>query len=125
MTQSWKPGDPVPARTTPYGAKGCRCWLDYEAAPGREGGWMPNAACPYHGLLPRDRQDTGVYRVVGRKGEDYVEPEPERPFTPGAPAGTPEPPPTYVCKIEQKERGVLAAVRRRFRAWRRGIGTLD
>lgn len=51
--------------STPYGADGCRCWFrDWE--DGREEGdfsWEPNAHCPYHGILPRERMETGEYRV--------------------------------------------------------------
>lgn len=54
---------------TPYGVTGCRCWLTGHS-PGSDDGdvWNDNPHCPYHGLLPRDRTDTGVYRVV--RGDD-------------------------------------------------------
>jgi hypothetical protein len=50
---------------TPYGVPGCRCWPDTDyAAPGDEPRWQPNARCQFHGILPRDRMDTGVYQVI-------------------------------------------------------------
>lgn len=68
--------------TDDYGRKGCRCWpeeLDVSSGadglvtrvPGR---WMPNAGCPFHGVLAgmvKPRDETGTYRVVS------ATPEPE------------------------------------------------
>lgn len=68
--------------TDDYGRKGCRCWpeeLDISSGadglvtrvPGR---WMPNAGCPFHGVLAgmvKPRDETGTYRVVS------ATPEPE------------------------------------------------
>ncbi len=52
-----------------YGAKGCRCFRseDYNFWDDRtHGEWLPNAACPHHGLLAdyTERKDTGVYTVI-------------------------------------------------------------
>ncbi|HYF71777.1 MAG TPA: hypothetical protein VD864_03095, partial [Nocardioides sp.] len=52
---------------TEYGAKGCRCWAEPKASDPTDVHWMPNASCPYHGILAdfeRGRRDTGVYAVV-------------------------------------------------------------
>ncbi|MFF5973700.1 hypothetical protein ACFY7C_19445 [Streptomyces sp. NPDC012769] len=51
---------------TPYGVAGCRCYVDLHTyEPGEpEPNWVPVSTCPYHGILPRDRTDTGMYRVV-------------------------------------------------------------
>ena len=53
----------------PYGAKGCRCWPEDTPAYGLPSErWMPNAACPHHGLLAdyTERKDTGVYTVISK-----------------------------------------------------------
>ncbi|WP_432112828.1 hypothetical protein [Streptomyces sp. S1] len=55
--------------TTPFGAHGCRCVRVHEG--GAVYRWDRDTTCRYHGLLPRDRTDTGVYRVVG----DLVDPD--------------------------------------------------
>src|SRR5690606_6278162 len=54
-----------------YGAKGCRCFRseDYNFWDDRTNTnetWLPNAACPHHGLLAdyTERRDTGVYTVI-------------------------------------------------------------
>ncbi len=57
-----------------YGAKGCRCFRDeVDVSLGEDGSvtralgrWLPNAACPHHGLLAdyTERKDTGVYTVI-------------------------------------------------------------
>ncbi|MFB6632179.1 hypothetical protein ACFCWY_20000 [Streptomyces sp. NPDC056362] len=50
---------------TPYGVTGCRCWVD--PASQRDEGtedWTAASTCPYHGLLPRNRTDTGIYQVI-------------------------------------------------------------
>lgn len=56
---------------TPYGVTGCRCTpgigLPQPDAPKI---WTRNPHCPYHGILPRNRTDTGVYRVVGVARKD-------------------------------------------------------
>ncbi|MER7540231.1 hypothetical protein ABTX77_36450 [Streptomyces sp. NPDC097704] len=52
--------------TTPYGVASCRCSVDI--VPPRfsdnPDNWTANPHCPYHGILPRDRAGTGIYRVV-------------------------------------------------------------
>lgn len=49
--------------TTPYGVQGCRCFCaDDWSTPATR--WEPNAHCPYHGVLPRERMETGTYSVV-------------------------------------------------------------
>ena len=51
--------------STPYGVTGCRCWADDSFAEDHgDVVWQPSAHCPYHGLLPRERMETGEYRVV-------------------------------------------------------------
>ncbi|AJF68178.1 hypothetical protein [Streptomyces vietnamensis] len=47
---------------TPYGVRGCRCVRVQEG--GAVYRWDRDTTCPYHGLLPRDRTDTGIYRGV-------------------------------------------------------------
>lgn len=54
-----------------YDSKGCRCWRseDYNFWDDRtHGGWLPNAACPHHGLLAdfTERRDTGAYTVISK-----------------------------------------------------------
>lgn len=52
--------------STPYGVRGCRCTWDreHDGIGWGPDTWYPSAHCPYHGLLPRDRMDTGTYQVV-------------------------------------------------------------
>lgn len=67
--------------TTPYGVAGCQCRRDGLADDGIDE-WTLNPHCPYHGILPRNRTDTGTYRVVDidpgsverniRKGEEWI-----------------------------------------------------
>lgn len=151
---------------TAYGVPGCRCDREFTWGD-RQETWHDNASCPYHGLLPRDRMDTGVYRVVAgpcerhpgastiaglcamcsRRPEDvittpvgtgwgrafegeYVEPQPCPPGECSESGACPRECPAnpmdcpgmidgecMAPTTEEKERGVLAAVRR----WYRGV----
>lgn len=92
----------------PYGCKGCNCWPDETPAYGTDDEtWYPNASCPHHGLLAdyTERKDTGVYRVV-----PALPPAPQQ--DEGEPVCCPSPRPQSSGTTEQKERGVLATVRR-------------
>ncbi|GHG10049.1 hypothetical protein [Streptomyces hydrogenans] len=57
--------------TIPHGVGGCLCRIE----PGipcvaTTVTYTDNPHCPYHGLLPRGRTDTGMYRVVGAWNAD-------------------------------------------------------
>lgn len=122
---------------TAHGVPGCTCWADPKASDPTDVYWRINGACPYHGLLSRERADTGTYivhrggdgraialePVIGRKGEDYPEPPElahhDRPIT-GAEAERMNE--LIREDLKQRESGVLAAIRR---AWRRFGDWLD
>lgn len=138
----------------PYGAKHCRCWPDENGQIGTR--WLPNAGCPYHGMMKdytAPPMNTGTYRVVGRKGEDYVEPEPVTRnwrleggrlvadvvsrSAQGCSCSVNQPDPCAYCAAvtealavahtteEEPQRGVRATVQRWWRDFRRGTGRRD
>lgn len=136
-----------------YGSKGCRCWLEDMTGVGSDvtgSTWLPNASCPYHGLLApyrAPRADTGTYRVIrppvlpelAEKDaeadiwggvlspvEEYDE-SPRSDITVSCGCGLAFTGPQaagsawilgHEHKIEEKETGVLAAVRRGIRILR-------
>lgn len=65
----------------PYGRKGCTCWPNDDPRWGPHGGeshWLPNVACPFHGVLSDftpPRNETGTYRVVSAPDDVLAEVE--------------------------------------------------
>jgi hypothetical protein len=94
-----------------YGAKGCRCFRDeVDVSLGEDGGvtralgrWLPNAACPHHGLLAdfTERKDTGVYTVVPLSGHKMDRPVIEQPT--GCRCSVNDPHPCAYCWKVQAE----------------------